>query len=68
MLSNQTKKGLQGYASVIPTPTPERPGDRLEDMIAQSRFLGEWGAALLILGVVWGSPGRPGFSAELAEF
>ncbi len=39
---NQTKRDYRVAALVIPTPTPERPGDRLEDMIAQSRFLGKW--------------------------
>ena len=43
-------KGKRDYrvaALVIPIPTPECPGDRLGDMIAQSRFLGKSGGGFL---------------------
>ena len=43
LLATKQKKGLQSYASGIPTPTPDSPGERLVDMIAQSRFLGKSG-------------------------
>jgi len=51
----KTKRDYRVAALVIPTPTPERPGDRLGDMIAQSRLLGKWGRLCVFPGpLCWG--------------